>query len=435
MNLSAGAIKSTSAQISSSVGQARRAWKFLAVNLAAVALCLGLSSVGQAQNPPATPAPAAPAPAPAAAPAAPAPLPTPSITGPLAGQPPLVFDAGPFGKLSVNGIVSGIGLVQGDHVPGDKEGQADLSNGQVWIQKTDGWFQFYVQAGAYNLPSLATPFTSTGTTMTNLYGPVPVAYLKLQATKTTSVLIGELPTLIGAEYTFTFENMNIERGLLWNQENAITRGVQLNQAIGKSVAMSFSWNDGFYSNRYTWLSGSLAYTHGPHALSFVAGGNTSPHPFYTPATPVQNNGSIYNVIYTFTKGPWIVQPYFQYNEVPTNAAIGISKGSSATGGAFLVSHAFKHGFSLAGRWEYISSSGTPGDGSVNLLFGPGSSATSLTATPTFQYGGFFARGDISWVHAINPVPGSTFGPTGISNDQPRAMLEIGFIFGDNILKK
>src|SRR5690348_3857550 len=61
----------------------------------------------QAQTPaPATPQ-TPPAPAAAPAPAAPAPLPTPAITGPLSGAPPLVFDAGPFGKLSVNGIISG----------------------------------------------------------------------------------------------------------------------------------------------------------------------------------------------------------------------------------------------------------------------------------------------------------------------------------------
>jgi len=41
--------------------------------------------------------------------------------------------------------------------------------------------------------------------VSNLYGPVPVAYLKLQAGKNTSILVGQLPTLIGAEYTFTFE--------------------------------------------------------------------------------------------------------------------------------------------------------------------------------------------------------------------------------------
>ena len=98
------------------------------------------------------------------------------------------------------------------------------------------------------------------------------AFVKLQAGKNTSFEIGALPTLIGAEYTFSFENMNIERGLLWNQENAVNRGIQVNQTMGKFTA-SLSWNDGFYSNRYTWLSGSLAYTNGPHALSFVAGGN------------------------------------------------------------------------------------------------------------------------------------------------------------------
>lgn len=412
---------------------ALRSWgkvmKLLERGLAVVVFSLGIISVSRAQTAP--PAPAAPA---AAAPAAPAPLSTPSITGPISGVPPLIFDAGPFGKLAVNGIVSGFGMVQGDHVPGDRVGQADLSNGEAWIQKTDGWFQFYVQAGAYNLPSLATPYTSTVTTMTNLYGPVPVAFVKLQAAKNTSIQIGELPTLIGAEYTFTFENMNIERGLLWNQENAICRGVQFNQTMGKFSA-SFSWNDGYYSNRYNWLSGSLAYTSGPHAISFVAGGNFNPTPYLGTATPIQNDGSIYNVIYTFTKGPWIIQPYFQYNTVPTNASIGIANGASATGGAVLVSHAFKHGFSLAGRWEYISTSGSVAANSVNLLFGPGSSGTSVTVTPTFQAGGFFIRGDVSWVHASNYTTGDVFGGTGMNNNQPRAMAEIGFMFGSNIVEK
>ena len=172
----------------------------------------------------------------------------------------------------MNGFLSGMGLVQNNHVPGDDTKQADLSNGQVFIQKTDGWFQFYLQAGAYNIPDLGLPFVSTDNTINGLFGPLPVAFLKLQAGKNTSFLIGELPTLIGAEYTFSFENMNIERGLLWNQENAVNRGIQVNQTMGKFTA-SLSWNDGFYSNRYSWLSGSLAYTNGPHALSFVAGGN------------------------------------------------------------------------------------------------------------------------------------------------------------------
>ena len=96
--------------------------------------------------------------------------------------------------------------------------------------------------------------------------------------------------MIGAEYTFSFENMNIERGLLWNQEPAISRGIQVNQTMGK-VTASVSWNDGFYSSRYTWLSGSLAYKTGPNALSFVAGGNLGKTDYFTSATPVQNDGN------------------------------------------------------------------------------------------------------------------------------------------------
>jgi Putative beta-barrel porin-2, OmpL-like. bbp2 len=403
-----------------------------------IVLC-GLASLCYSQSTPATPpagasATAAGASPAAAAPAAPTALPTPSITGPLKGLPPATFDAGPFGKIAVNGVLAGLGMWQGNHVPGDSNTQAALSNGQVFIQKTDGWFQFYLQAGAYTIPALATPFLSTQKTVSDLYGPLPVGFLKLQAGKNTSIEIGELPTLIGAEYTFSFENVNIERGLLWNQENAINRGIQVNQTMGKFTA-SISWNDGFYSNRYTWLSGALAYTNGPHSVSFVAGGNLGQTAFQTYATPVQNNGSIYNWIYTYSKGAWIIQPYVQYTDVPTNQKIGVIKGASTTGGAILLSHAFSHGFSLAGRWEYISSSGTPAQQAVNLMFGPGSSGTSFTVTPTFQYGGFFLRGDLAWVHAMNYIPGDVFGPTGRNDNQPRAVAEIGFLFGNNIMDK
>src|SRR5499427_3793504 len=366
------------------------------------------------------PAPSAAAEQPAApaAPADPAPTPllTPAITGPLSQLPPATFSAGPFGKLAVNGMLNGMGMWTGNYVAGDNSHQAALSNGQIFIQKADGWFQFYLQAGAYNIPSLGTPFLATDKAVSNLWGPVPVAYVKLQgqkSLKSTSVLIGALPTLMGAEYTFTFENMNVNRGLLWNQENAVNRGIQVNQTMGKFVA-SLSWNDGFYSNRYSWLTGSLTYAKGPHSVAFVAGGNYGQTATQTYATPVQNNSSIYNVIYTYTKGPWIIQPYFQYTNVPTNARIGIVNGASTIGGAILASYAFKHGFSLPVRWEHISSSGNAAQQTVNLLYGPGSAATSITVTPTFQHGGFFVRGDLAYVHASNITPGSAFSQTGNS---------------------
>src|SRR5246127_1195519 len=90
-------------------------------------------------------------------PAPPAPLTTPAITGPLAQLPPALFDAGPFGKIAFNGIVNGFGMWQGNHVPGDSTGQAALSNGQIFVQKPDGKFQFFIEAGGYNMPAPCLP--------------------------------------------------------------------------------------------------------------------------------------------------------------------------------------------------------------------------------------------------------------------------------------
>ena len=141
--------------------------------------------------------------------------------GAVAGGPSHHFDAGPFGRLSLNGVLSGFGLTQTNHVAGDSTGQAALSDAQVFIQKADGPWQFSTTT-ALQHPLLGTPYTPTGKQVSNLYGPVQVAYLKLVPNKSTSIEIGELPTLMGAEYTFDFENMNIERGLLWNRRTRST---------------------------------------------------------------------------------------------------------------------------------------------------------------------------------------------------------------------
>lgn len=358
------------------------------------------------------------------------------MTAPLATAVPHEFSAGPFGKLEVTGILSGMGWSEGDHIPGDSPTHWDLSNAQVFVQKTTGWWQFYLQAGAYNLPAIGYPFISTGYTTKELYGPVPVAYLKL-VKGNFNVEVGELPTLIGAEYTFSFENMNIERGLLWGQETAISRGIQLNETY-KKLTLAFSWNDGFFSNRYTSLSGSLAYAfNAANTLSFVASGNAGayvrivpPPALYSPTPPLQNNSEIYNLIYTYAKGNWTVTPYYQYTHVKTNPSIGIFQGSHTNGGAILANYNFKHGISLAGRAEYIKSSGTPlDDNSINLLgYGPGSGAYSFTVTPTYIKDGFFVRGDFSIVHATNSTPGFVFGTAGTSLNQPRGVIEAGFMF-------
>ena len=126
------------------------------------------------------------------------------MSGPLATGIPHELPAGPFGKIEVTGILSGIGLFENNPVFHGDEGHVDISNAQVFIQKTTGWFQFYLQGGAYNLPVLGVPFAQDRSIRRRrLYGPFPVGYAKL-VKGNFNVEIGSLPTLIGDEYTFTF---------------------------------------------------------------------------------------------------------------------------------------------------------------------------------------------------------------------------------------
>lgn len=373
----------------------------------------------------------APAPAPAATAPAPAPVPMPSMAGPLAANPapmsvnldvPGLQDF--LGKVYITGAVTGMVMTQTNalHVPGDRDGYFDLTNGQIALQKTDGWFQWYVQAGAYSTPTLGTPYTNSSTLPAATFGSVPQGWVKLVANDNLNVIAGELPTLIGDEYFFTYENMNIERGLLWAQEPVVSRGVQVNLTEGPLTA-SLSLNDGFYSDRFNELSGLLSYAFngGADTLALVGTGNTG-HTSYGNAgsTLFQNNAYILNAIYTHTSGPWTISPYFQYSASSTAGPLGHT---SSTAGAILASYAINDYWKLAGRFEYVGTSGP-----VNILYGPGSNAFSFTVTPTWQYKLFFIRPEVSYVSASSVTSGSGIGPSGKDTDQFRALLETGILF-------
>lgn len=352
--------------------------------------------------------------------------------GPLTANPnPTALDTG-FGNIYVTGAVSGLAFYQSNpaHLfSGDSGGEADLDNGQVFIQKTDGSIQFFAQAGIYSLPALGASYIKSSSAVGDFYGALPQAFVKIVPNENFSVMAGKLPTLIGDEYTFTFENMNIERGLLWNQENAVNRGVQANYTSGP-LTVSLSWNDGFYSNRFNWLSGAVSYTVGSSdAVAVVGMGNVGRTAKATLSTPFfQNNSDIYNLIWTHTDGPWVFSPYLQYTHVPADASLGIAHSASTIGGAILASYAFDDNFKLAARAEYIGSTGTLGNGAPSLLYGPGSNAWSLTLTPTYQYKQLFARAEASYVKITDGTPGFELGSTFGNTSQVRALLEIGILF-------
>ena len=361
------------------------------------------------------------------APAGPTALATPAMSSTLlANANPVGVDAGFLGKIWFSGQLTGLGTWQDHAVAGNNEkGKFDLSNAQIEIQKPDGLVQFYIQAGEYTFPSLGSAYVAPGRLTEETYKYVPVAYLKIVPNAAFNIEIGKLPTLIGAEYTFTFENMNIARGLLWNQEPAISRGVQANYTKGP-LTVAVSLNDGFYSNRFTTGSALVTYVLNPKdTVAFAASGNFKKTSVSSFATPIaQNNGSIYNLIWTHTDGSWLISPYLQYAETPKESSFGLGSSASTWGGAVLAKYSFSPTFSLAGRAEYEGSTGSQ----VSLLYGPKSAAWSLTLTPTWQVKTLFIRGELSYTKLDKAAPGAGFGSSGLADSQTRAMVETGVLF-------
>jgi len=360
------------------------------------------------------------------------------MTAPLAANAtPPSFDGGPLGKIYVSGQVTGLALSQSNPAPsaypGDSASLVDLSNAQIELQTTSGPVQLYIQAGAYSLPTVGSSYVRAGRSNSLLFGSVPVAYVKLAPSADVTIQVGALPTLIGAEYTFTFQNMNIERGLLWNQEPAVSKGVQVNYSHGP-VLLQGSLNDGFDSGRYNWISGLAAYTlDSANTVTVDGGANLGRTATSTYLTPLaQNNSGIFNLAYAYSKGPWMINPYLQYTAVSANSALGIYSSAKTYSGAVLAKYSFTSAFSLAARAEYEDS--VAGGCSINgcalsnLLYGPGSSAASLTLTPTYQKGVVFIRGELSHTVIAHLTPGEGFGSTGMAKTQDRVLVETGVLF-------
>jgi hypothetical protein len=359
----------------------------------------------------------------------------PSMSATLAANvKPLKVDAGPLGSVYVTGVLSVMGQYESNfNLPDEHRWMADLTSGQVEVQKVDGPIQFYAEAGAYSFPAVGAAYLRAGHTTDATFGGLPVWFVKYAPNDSFSVQAGNLPTLIGAEYGFSFQNVNIERGLIWNQENIVNRGVQANYTKGP-LALSLAWSDGYFSNRYSWITGSATYTIDPsNSVTFDAGGSVNTETVSSFATPpLQNNSSIYNVYLSHTSGPFTVIPTLQYANVPTDAVNqvtqgGLNKSLNTFGGGLYGIYAMDGGYSVAGRVEYISTSGDKGD-AASLLYGGGSDAWSFTITPTWQNKFFFARAEFSYTKISSGTPGFMLGPTFSSDSMTRVMLETGVIF-------
>lgn len=345
------------------------------------------------------------------------------------------LDTKAIGKLNIDGAVSGFYIYSSELPPNqntdtriDKRNRYDISNGLIDISKPSGILRFTVIAGAYNMPiiGMALNKTTQSGANTDLFSALPVAYLEFDPNDSISIKAGKLPTMIGYESMFSYQDINIQRGILWNMQPVVSRGIRFTYTKGIFTG-NIELNDGFYSEKKPALEGSFTLAPNQNAsISFnfiYPDKSTKSNPTSTPA-----NKQEYEILgsYTYKKFTFAIDS--MYIHVPTDNTAQ-TQSNHAEGAALYVSYNITPNWSLNTRLEYAQEGSS---GTDIIGFGQGSKEDDITITPEYKYNEFFIRPELSYIHVYN-IPGYTFysSPTATQatkNYQWRVGLEAGFVF-------
>jgi len=361
----------------------------------------------------------------------------PALADPL---PPPTPSPSPSPAVTISGIASGFTFTADNPNAtgaldtasgGDRSSRTQLSNALITIAHSSGPLRFSLTAGAYNFPVVGVAINPTFQKFanTNLFGYLPNAYVQYVPNANWTISAGKLPTLQGQENAFTFQNINIERGLVWNMELVVSRGIRVSYSDA-SFSAALEYNDGFYSGSRRAIEGLIGWSPTPaNSLQFI---------FIIPDanTPSNNTALIankreYDLMYTQQIGKLQLLPYALWVRSPASTALGYVRSQSAFGAVLMASYAFNGAFSLGGRFETVGNSSSVHDSSFNsdlVGYGPGSRATTFTLTPAYKKPHLTVRGEWSHVSANHVSSSLGFGPGGLRTNHTRLGLEIGAQF-------
>ena len=314
----------------------------------------------------------------------------------------------------------------------DLTDRTELSNGLLTISKNTSKLQGSITAGAYAFPVVGlaiNPTTQQGSN-SRLYGYVPAYDLAFVPNAHVTVSAGQLATLLGQENGFTYQNINIQRGLIWAAEPTFSRGVRVTYTNG-TITGDLEYNDGYYSGNsgraVEGLAGWAPTSNTSWQFAFIVpGANTPPN-----VTASVANKQEYDFMLAQQFGKLQLTPYVLYIVSPASAALGYTRAESALGGAILANYALGRIYSVGARFESFANHSATTDASLNsdlVGYGPGSSATTWTITPTYHPGPFFTRVEYSLVNVSNFAAHSAFGSNGSLSNQSRFLAELGVQF-------
>ncbi len=269
-----------------------------------------------------------------------------------------------------------------------RQPQADLSNGLLTFTVNSRNIHVNGTVGTYAFPTVGFPLLPDNQPSANeqLYSPVPVAALTYNFNSHFGLAVGKFGALLGQESPFTYENLNVQRGLGWNMEPAISRGVQAAYSNGRWSA-TLQENDAYYSGSNRAVEALVGWAPSPNTsvqfAAFVPGTNVPPNP-----TVSVGNKAEYDLMYARTIGKMQLFPYFLWVHSPASRTLDYTHSEDAYAAVLIGMWTFSSVWSLAFRYESARNRSAPSDSSPNadlVGFGAGSGATSQTLTPAYHF--------------------------------------------------
>ncbi len=225
------------------------------------------------------------------------------------------------------------------------------------------------------------------------------------------IMAGRILTNIGGEAAYTWENYNIQRGLVWNGEPVFYNGVRVSAEFGR-FGVYAGVNDRDTSDGKMAVEAGIS-TQLPYKTSVSLNA-------LVPDSKDENPTKVVNLTFNIDYLPNLpITFYADYLSTPQ-----AGQDAQSVGLALLTDYKFNKQISVGARVEYVNNDG---DGD-NYGIGVGNNAVTFTVTPKYQINKYlYIRGEASYVklgnkYYVKKNDGTT------TDTEFRLGAEIGFVF-------
>jgi len=368
----------------------------------------------------------------------------------MSGPTSIQIDGGPLGPLQISGGIDGYGYYlsqtnDAGNLPfTNKSNGADVANGLVEVQKSDGILQFTVEVGsnggAITLGAGGPGQTSISTFTT---GPLYAGYITVAPTGSPfTISAGQIGSLEGWESGIDWNNANQLTTAVFYVQNSQSRGISGNYTSGP-INATVTFGDGYDTGVFNFLQALVTYTINPtNAASIFYAGNLGRTGLAAYAYgggdtasygPEYVNSQMIGGFYSYTLGNLNLVPEVQFQYAKPDSKIGIAKGTYNAAAVLFGDYSLSSTSPYSiGAWIEGFTSHTSAADETDWFIGPDATGIGASVTPTWQYKDLFARADAGYIYLTNnkATDGTAYGygDNGTGRGEFVGTLEAGLLF-------